>query len=121
MSDRRPVICGVGLSDRPRRRTAEYLGIRHRWIDGTSVGGSSFEFHVQQAAAAIRAGYADTVLVSYGSDQLSARGRTLGTGRAPTQEPATLKSSAIEPAAGRGRAPTRSPRPTSRRVPGVSC
>jgi 3-oxoacyl-[acyl-carrier-protein] synthase III len=44
---------------------AEYLGIQHRYIDGTMTGGSSFEFHVQHAAAAIRDGLCDTVLVSY--------------------------------------------------------
>jgi acetyl-CoA acetyltransferase len=59
---------------------AEYLGIRHRYIDGTMVGGSSFEFHVQHAAAAIRDGLCDTVLLTYGSDYLSRMGRTLGTG-----------------------------------------
>ncbi len=59
---------------------AEYLGIRHRFIDGTMTGGSSFEFHVQHAAAAIRDGVCDTVLVTYGSDYLSRLGRTLGTG-----------------------------------------
>jgi acetyl-CoA acetyltransferase len=59
---------------------AEYLGIRHRYIDGTMVGGSSFEFHVQHAAAAIREGLCDTVLISYGSDYLSRMGRSLGTG-----------------------------------------
>ena len=59
---------------------AEYLGIDHRYIDGTMTGGSSFEFHVQHAAAAIRDGLCDTVLVTYGSDQLCRMGRTLGTG-----------------------------------------
>src|SRR5258708_36035009 len=59
---------------------AEYLGIKHRYIDGTMVGGSSFEFHVQHAAEAIRTGLCDTVLISYGSDYLSRMGRTLGTG-----------------------------------------
>ena len=59
---------------------AEYLGIDHRYVDGTMTGGSSFEFHVQHAAAAIRDDLCDTVLVSYGSDFLSRRGRTLGTG-----------------------------------------
>jgi acetyl-CoA acetyltransferase len=59
---------------------AEYLGIDHRFVDGTMTGGSSFELHVQHAAAAIREGRCDTVLVSYGSDFLSSRGRTLGTG-----------------------------------------
>ena len=59
---------------------AEYLGIDHRYIDGTMTGGSSFEFHVQHAAAAIRDGLCDTILVTYGSDQLSRMGRMLGTG-----------------------------------------
>jgi acetyl-CoA acetyltransferase len=58
---------------------AEYLRINHRWVDGTSVGGSSFEFHVQHAAAAIEAGLCDVVLVTYGSDLLSRMGRRLGT------------------------------------------
>ena len=60
---------------------SEYLGIDHRWVDGTMTGGSSFEFHVQHAAAAIRDGRAHTILVTYGSDQLTRMGRTLGTGQ----------------------------------------
>jgi acetyl-CoA acetyltransferase len=59
---------------------AEYLGIDHRYLDSTMTGGSSFEFHVQHAAAALRQGLCETVLVTYGSNFLSARGRTLGTG-----------------------------------------
>jgi acetyl-CoA acetyltransferase len=59
---------------------AEYLRINHRYIDGTMTGGSSFEFHMQHAAAAIRNGLCETVLVTYGSDFLSRLGRTLGTG-----------------------------------------
>ena len=59
---------------------AEYLRIDHRYIDGTMTGGSSFEFHVQHLAAAIREGLCDTALVTYGSDQLSRMGRMLGTG-----------------------------------------
>lgn len=123
MSDRTPVIVGIGLSDYPiaphldepqhhaqaMRRAlqdsgvrkqdidgyccaggsmptpdaavtmAEYLGIDHRWIDGTMTGGSAFEFHVQHASAAIREGRCETVLLTYGSDLLSRQGRTLGT------------------------------------------
>src|SRR5262249_25470751 len=71
--------CGGGMGDDPAT-LAEYLGIDHRFIDGTMVGGSSYEFHVQHAAAAIRAGLCDTALVTYGSDYLSRMGRTLGTG-----------------------------------------
>jgi acetyl-CoA acetyltransferase len=59
---------------------AEYLGIDHRYVDSTMTGGSSFEFHVQHAAAALRQGLCETVLVTYGSNFFSARGRTLGTG-----------------------------------------
>jgi acetyl-CoA acetyltransferase len=58
----------------------EYLRIEHRYIDSTMTGGSSFEFHVQHLAAAIRDGQCDTALVTYGSDRLSKSGRGLGTG-----------------------------------------
>lgn len=70
---------GAGQVDDPVQM-AEYLGIRHRYIDSTMTGGASFEFHVQHAAAAIRAGLCETVLISYGSDYLSRMGRNLGTG-----------------------------------------
>jgi acetyl-CoA acetyltransferase len=59
---------------------AEYLRINHTYLDSTMTGGSSFEFHVQHAAAAIRDGLAETILITYGSDQLSRMGRMLGTG-----------------------------------------
>jgi hypothetical protein len=68
-----------GAGDDPAT-LAEYLGIDHRYIDGTMVGGSSFEFHVQHGAAALREGLCNTILISYGSDQLSRMGRRLGTG-----------------------------------------
>lgn len=58
---------------------AEYLGINHRWLDGTMTGGSAFEYFVQHAVAAIRGGHCDTILMTYGSDLLRRQGRTLGT------------------------------------------
>jgi acetyl-CoA acetyltransferase len=75
-------FCCAGMTGGPGEALAmaEYLGIDHRYVDSTMTGGSSFEFHVQHAAAAIRDGACDTVLVTYGSNFLSARGRTLGTG-----------------------------------------
>ena len=57
---------------------AEYLQIRHRFVDGTMTGGSSFEFYVQHGAAAIREGLCDTILCTYGSNLLSKAGRMLG-------------------------------------------
>jgi acetyl-CoA acetyltransferase len=59
---------------------AEYLGLTPQWLDSTSVGGSSFEFHALHAYRAIQAGDVDTVAIVYGNNQLSASGRTLGTG-----------------------------------------
>jgi acetyl-CoA acetyltransferase len=58
---------------------AEYLGIDHRAIGGTGIGGAVFEFMTQHAIAAIRDGQCDTALVSYGSALLTKSGRSLGT------------------------------------------
>ena len=93
------MCAGTGFSrnvdDAPNM--AEYLRINHRWIDGTSVGGSTFEFYVQHAAAAIEWGLCDVVLVTYGSDMLSRMGRLLGTstfstGSTRVQGPAQYES-----------------------------
>jgi len=57
-------------------QVAHALGIVPRWIDGTGVGGTSFLLHVRHAAAAIRAGYARTVLVTHGESGRSRVGAT---------------------------------------------
>ncbi|HZP41557.1 MAG TPA: acetyl-CoA acetyltransferase [Candidatus Binatia bacterium] len=46
--------------------TAEYLGLRPRYVDGTQIGGCSFIAHVQHAMAAIDAGVCDVALVTHG-------------------------------------------------------
>ena len=61
---------------------AEYLGIYPKLMDGTNIGGSSFDAFVCHAALAIEQGYVDTAIILYGSTQRSERSRTLG-GRAP--------------------------------------
>jgi len=43
--------------------TAEYLGIKPTFVDGTSVGGASFVIHVGHAAAALAAGGPDARLI----------------------------------------------------------
>jgi len=65
-----------GLSPLP---LAEYLGIQPTYMDGTSVGGSAFEFHVEHAAAGIAAGIIDVALITYGSTAAS-QGTAIGTG-----------------------------------------
>jgi acetyl-CoA acetyltransferase len=47
-------------------QVAHALGITPAWMDSTAVGGTSFLLHVRHAAAAIRAGYATTVLITHG-------------------------------------------------------
>jgi acetyl-CoA acetyltransferase len=47
-------------------QVAHALGITPSWMDGTAVGGTSFLLHVRHAAAAIRAGYANTILITHG-------------------------------------------------------
>lgn len=59
-------IDGVCIAGESPAVLAHYMGITPRWIDGTLVGGCSFLMHVRHAAAAIAAGYCDTVLVVHG-------------------------------------------------------
>lgn len=54
---------------------AEFLGIRPRYLDGTLVGGSSYELHVEHAAAAIAAGLCDVVVGVYAATPRSDRRR----------------------------------------------
>jgi acetyl-CoA acetyltransferase len=51
--------------------TAEYLGIRPRYIDGTQIGGCSFIAHVQHAMAAIAAGVCEVALITHGESGAS--------------------------------------------------
>jgi acetyl-CoA acetyltransferase len=71
---------------------SEYLGLRPHHVDETNFGGASFEVLVEHAATAVEAGVCETVLVTYGSVQLSAMGRRLGTGgpSAPPSGPAAF-------------------------------
>jgi acetyl-CoA acetyltransferase len=57
----------------PTLSAAEYLGIRPRWSNADSVGGSSFLAQVLQAALAIDAGLCEVVLIAYGSNARSSR------------------------------------------------
>ena len=52
---------------------AEYLGIHPRFTDSTNTGGSSYEVHVEHAAAAIAAGLCEVVVGVYASTPRSDR------------------------------------------------
>ena len=45
----------------------EYLGLTPRWLDSTSVGGSSWEIMAAHAVDAIAEGHADVILLTYSS------------------------------------------------------
>ncbi len=55
----------------PSMELAEYLGISPRWTDSTQTGGSSFEIHVEHAAAAIAAGLCEVVVIAYAATPYS--------------------------------------------------
>ncbi|MGA4545201.1 acetyl-CoA acetyltransferase [Uniformispora flossi] len=57
---------------------ADCLGLRPAWVESSFVGGSAFEAYVARAVQAIAAGQAEVVVVSYASNQRSARSRRLG-------------------------------------------
>ena len=72
-------IGGLGIS--------EYLGLKPKVIDNTAVGGTSYEFHANHAAAMIAAGKCSVALLTYGSTAHSDR-RNIGTAGATSQGPA---------------------------------
>jgi len=49
----------------------EYLGIRPGYVDGTQVGGSSWEFFVHHAVGAIESGLCDVALLDYATTSRS--------------------------------------------------
>lgn len=61
----------------------EYLGLKPKLLDGSNIGGSSFNAFVSHAALAVRQGYCEVALVLYGSTQRSESSRNLA-GRPPT-------------------------------------
>ena len=54
---------------------AEYLGLHPTFVESTMTGGSSYEVHVEHAAAAIAAGVCDVVVSVYASTPRSDRTR----------------------------------------------
>ncbi|HEV2579564.1 MAG TPA: acetyl-CoA acetyltransferase [Ktedonobacteraceae bacterium] len=86
------VFCSSHMMGMPTVMLCEYLQMFPRYSDSTTIGGSSFEAHLNHAVAAMRAGKCEMALISYGSTQLSSRGRVLGTGG----RPATIPESTYE-------------------------
>ncbi|MTD54743.1 thiolase C-terminal domain-containing protein [Amycolatopsis pithecellobii] len=58
----------------PPTDVAFMLGVRPRWLDGTNVGGCSYLLQVRHAAAALRTGQANVVVVAHGESGRSRLG-----------------------------------------------
>lgn len=86
-------ISTTGLGRFATTQVAEYLGLDLRWTESTGVGGCAFELYVARAADAIASGQCSTVVISFASNQRSARSRSLagvlhdGTPEAQFQDP----------------------------------
>jgi acetyl-CoA acetyltransferase len=80
----------------PVMELSDYLGIQPRHVNGTDVGGSSFEFHMAAADAAIAAGLCTTALITYANTPRQDR----GTVQLARDEPGYTIRNAYERAAG---------------------
>ncbi|MFD0028190.1 acetyl-CoA acetyltransferase [Streptomyces sp. NPDC127172] len=60
-------FASAGLGTLAPVEVAEYLGLKPRWVDSTSIGGSTWEVMAAHAADAIAQGHARAVLLVYGS------------------------------------------------------
>jgi acetyl-CoA acetyltransferase len=78
-------VDGIAVAGGPLEslQLSEYLGLRPRWTDTTQIGGASFEAHVEHAVAALAAGLADVVVVSYAATPRSDAKRGLASPRRP--------------------------------------
>src|ERR1700719_1522043 len=65
------LLCAATQSRTSGLSLSEYLGISPSFIDTTTLGGSSFMFHVAHALAAIQLGMCQVAVIAYGSTQRS--------------------------------------------------
>jgi acetyl-CoA acetyltransferase len=75
------LFCATAQSRLSALALAEYLGLDPAFLDSTIVGGSSFEYHVAHAMAAIQHGLCKVAVIAYGSTQ-----RTVGRKQASQRE-----------------------------------
>ena len=71
-------IATTGVGRFSATQLADHLGVVPHWTDSTFAGGSAFEMFVARATQAIRDGQCTTVVISFASNQRSARSRRLG-------------------------------------------
>lgn len=70
-------LATTGVARFSATQLADHLGLVPTWTDSTFGGGSAYEMMVARAAQAIEAGQASVVVISFASNQRSARSRSL--------------------------------------------
>ena len=71
-------IATTGVSRFSATQLADYFAITPSWTDSTFAGGSAYEMMVARATQAIQAGQCSVVVISFASNQRSARSRRMG-------------------------------------------
>lgn len=71
-------LATTGVSRFSAVQLADHFGVEAAWTDSTFAGGSAYEMMVARASQAIEAGQASCVVISFASNQRSAKSRTLG-------------------------------------------
>ena len=69
------LFTNTAVHSHPALSVGEYLGIRPRFSESSSIGGASFIGYALTAAMALKAGLCDVALICYGSNQRTASGR----------------------------------------------
>lgn len=69
------VFANTAMHTHPALSVAEYLGIRPKFSESSSIGGSSFVGYLLPAAMALKEQLCDVALICYGSNQRTAFGR----------------------------------------------
>lgn len=70
-------IATTGIAQYPAAQVGEYLGLQPTWTSSSFSGGASWVTYLSEAVAAITTKRASAVLIAYGSNQRSARSRSL--------------------------------------------
>jgi len=74
------LFCNTSVHSHPALSVGEYLGLRPRYSESSSLGGSSFIGYALTAAMALQLGLCNVALICYGSNQRTALGKLAAKG-----------------------------------------
>jgi len=74
------LFCNTSVHSHPALSIGEYLGIRPKYSESSSIGGACFVGYALTAAMALQAGLCDVALICYGSNQRTASGKLAAKG-----------------------------------------